>query len=120
MVLIEPSAQQHRAAAFALVVIAILTGVMIAAVWVDLPVGPYMLPLALAYVLFNFGFVGVWARGSLKTKGARLGITAVLLNFAAMLLNGFQLVWSALSGAALVVAVIAGYMLFTDARTSGA
>jgi predicted small integral membrane protein len=116
MQMVQPSAEQYRAAGFTLVFMAVFTAAMIAVAWVGILDGPLLLPLVVAYFLFNFGFVVAAVKGHLQTKGARLGITAVLLNFAAMLLSGFDTLWTALSVGAVVVALVAAYRLFKDAR----
>ena len=120
MQLVKPSAEQYRAAGFALVLMAAFTVAMIAVRWVGTFDGPLLLPLLVAYFLFNFGFVFAAVKGRLQTKPARLGFTAVLLNFGAMLLSDFDMIWTALSAGAVVVAVVAAYMLFKDARASAA
>ncbi len=116
MQMVEPNAQQYRAAGFALVLIAAFTAAMIAFAWIDTFDGPLLLPIMVAYFLFNFGFVFAAVKGRLQTKAARLGFTAVLLNIAAMLLSDFETMWTALSAGAVVVAVVAAYMIFKDAR----
>ena len=120
MLVIEPSAAQHRPAALALVIIAALTAGMIAAEWVDLFDGPWLVPLAVAYCLFNFGYVFSVVKGrSLQTKGARLGMGAVLLNVLAMFLSSFTAIWTALSACAVVVALV-GAICFSRMRASNA
>ena len=86
---------------------------MIAAQWVDAFDGPWLMPLAVAYFLFNFGYVVSVVKGSLQTKGAPLGMGAVLL--LAMLLSSFTAIWTALSACAVVVALVGAYLLFKDA-----
>ena len=120
MLLIEPSTQQYRAAAAALVLIATLTAAMIAVTWVDALDGPLLLPLVVAYFLFNAGFVFAAVKGGLRTKGGRLGAAAVSLNFAAMLLSDFTPIWTALSAGAALASLVAAYMLLKDAKASAA
>ena len=91
---------------------------MIAVAWVDSLDGPLLLPLAVAYFLFNAGFVFAAVKGGLQTKGGRLGAAAISLNFAAMLLADVTVIWTALSAGAALAAVVAAYLLLNDARTS--
>ena len=120
MPLIEPSAQQYRAGAAALILVATLTAAMIAVAWVDTLDGPLLLPLVLAYFLFNFGFVFAAVKGGLQTRGGRLGASAVSLNFAAMLLSDITAIWTALSAGAALASLLAAYMLLKDAKGSAA
>ena len=113
---IEPSAQQYRAAATALIVVAALTSVVVALAWVSIGIdGPLLLPIIMGYFLFNAGFPVAAIRGSLQTSGRRLGAAAVSLNFVAMLLTDFTLVCTLLSVCAVLASVVAAYMLFKDA-----
>jgi hypothetical protein len=93
---------------------------MIAVTWVDSLDGPLLLPLVVAYFLFNVGFVFAAVIGGLQTKGGRLGAAAVSLNFAAMLLSDVTVIWTALSAGAALGAVVAAYLLLNDARASAA
>lgn len=118
MLPIEPSAQQYRAGAAALVLIATLTAAMIAVEWVDALDGPLLLPLVVAYFLFNSGFLFAAVKGGLRTKGGRLGAAAVSLNFAAMLLSDITPIWTALSAGAALASLVAAIMLSKDAKVS--
>jgi hypothetical protein len=120
MLMIKPNAAQHRTAALALVIIAAFTAGMIAAQWVDPFDGPWLVPLVIAYFLFNFGYVFSVVKGSLQTIGARLGLGAVLLNVLAMFLSSFAAIWTALSACAVVVALVGAYLLFKEARSAAA
>ena len=120
MLAIKPNGAQHRAAALALVIIAASTAGMIAAQRVDPFDGPWLVPLAIAYFLFNFGYVSSVVKGRLQTKGTRLGLAAVLLNVLAMFLSSFTTIWTALSACAVVVALVGAYLLFTEARSAAA
>jgi hypothetical protein len=114
----EPSAQQYRAGAAALVIVALLTVAMIVVAREDSLDGPLLLPLVMAYFLFNAGFVFAAIKGGLQTKGGRLGAAAVSLNLAAILLSEVSVVWTALSAGAALAAVVAAYLLLNDARAS--
>lgn len=116
MIFVEPSAQQYRAAAAALVIIATLTACIIAVAWVDTLDGPLLLPLIVAYFLFNAGFVVAAVKGGLQTKGGRLGAAAVSLNFVAMLVSDVTAIWTALSAGAVLGSLVAAYMLLKDAK----
>jgi len=70
--------------------------------------------------LFNFGFVFAAVKGRLQSKAARLGLVAVLLNFAAMFLSDFETLWTALSAGSVIVATAAAYMLFKEAKAAKA
>lgn len=118
MLLIEPSAQQYRAGAASLVIIATLTAAMIAVVWVETLDEPLLLPLSVAYLLFNAGFVFAAVKGGLQTNGARLGAAAASLNIAAMFLSDFMVLWTALSAGAGLAALVAAYLLMKDAKAS--
>jgi len=107
MHVIEPNAGQYRAAALALVLVAALTGAMIAIQWVNSITGPLLLPVAVAYFLFNGGYVFAVVKDQLQTRGAKIGLAAVMLNFAAMLLSDFPTIWTALSICAVVTALSA-------------
>ncbi len=117
MQMVDPSAEQYRRAGFALVLIAGVTAAMIAVAWVGI-LDELVLPLVVAHFLFNGGFMVAALKGNLQTKGARLGVTAALLNFAAALLADFDAIWTGLSVCAVVVGVAAAYMLFSDAGAS--
>ena len=117
---VEPSAQQYRAGAAALFIIAMLTAAMIAVTWAKGFTGPLLLPLMVAYFLFNAGFVFVAVKAGLQTRGARLGHAAVLLNIGAMLSSDFTPVWTALSAAAALGSLVAAYMLLKDAKATTA
>jgi len=118
MLPIEPSAHQYRAGAVALVIVALLTVSMIASAWVESLDGPLLLPLVVAYFLFNVGFVFAAVKGGLQTKGGRLGAVAISLNFAAMLLSDVTAIWTVLSAGAAMAALVAAYLLLNDARSS--
>ena len=118
MQLIERTAQQYRAGAIALLVIATLTAAMIAGAWAGPLDGPLLLPLIGAYFLFNAGFVIAAVKGGLQTNGGRLGVVAVSLNFAAMLLSDSTPIWTALSVCAALASLVAAAMLFKDAKAS--
>jgi hypothetical protein len=114
MLVIQPTAAQSRTTALALFVVAAVTAGMIAVQWAPIE-GPWLVPLSVAYFLFNFGygFSVVW--GSLRTKGARLGSGAVLLNVLAMLLSSFSVIWTALSACAVIAALFGAHLLLKDA-----
>lgn len=114
MLVIKPNTTQHRTAALALVIIAAFTAGIIAVQWVDSFDGPWLVPLAVAYLLFNFGYVFAVVKGGLQTKGARLGMGAVLLNVLAMFVSDFAVIWTALSACAVLVALIGACLLFKD------
>jgi hypothetical protein len=120
MLAIEPNATQHRNAALALIIVAALTATMLAVQWVASFDGPLLLPVTMAYFVFNFGYIVGAIRGRLYSKGARLGSVAALLNLLAMLLGDFPVVWTALSLCAVVAALIASVLLFADARRAAA
>lgn len=117
MLPIEPSAQQYRAGAAALVIVAVLTVTIIAVAWLGSLVGPLLMPLV-AYFLFNAGFIFAAVKGGLQTKGGRLGAAAVSVNFAAMLLSDVTVIWTTLSAGAALTAVVAAYLLWNDAKAS--
>jgi hypothetical protein len=120
MVAIEPNATQHRNAALALIIVATLTAAMVAVQWVASLDGPLLLPLTVAYFVFNFGYIVGAVRARLQSKAARLGHVAVLLNLLAMLLGNFPAVWTALSLCAVVAALTASALPFGDARRATA
>ncbi len=120
MLMIEPNAGQHRAAAFALFLVAALTAAVMAVQWVDSLTGPWLIPVVAAYFLFNGGYVFVMMRGRLQTRGAKIGLAAVLLNFAAMLLNNWPALWTALSVGAVLAALVGAFALLNDSKRVGA
>lgn len=115
---IDPNAQQYRAAGIALILVAAFTVTMIAFERVQSWDGPLLLPLVGAYFLFNFGFVFAAVKAGLQTKAARLGLIAVLVNFVAMLLSHFQVAWTVLSTGSVLLAIIAACMLFKEAAAT--
>ena len=117
--MIEPNSNQHRTAAYALVLVAVLTTAVIAVQWVDSLTGRWLLPVIVAYFLFNGGYVFAVIKGRLQSRGAKIGLTAVLLNFAAMLLNTWPAIWTALSVSAVLAALIGGFVLLNDAKRVG-
>ena len=115
-----PSAVQIRAAAFGLIIIAVVTAGMIAFATNETLDGPLLLPTVTAYFLFNFGYVFAVLKGRLWTNGARLGLGAVCLNFLAMLLSSSTAVWTALSLCAVGSALIGAFTLFKEAKRAAA
>ena len=115
---LEPTTNQLRTAAAALMTVALVTAAMISLAWADWLDGPLLLPLVAGYFLFNIGYVISLVRTGLRTKGLRMGFNALALNFAAMLLSGFLWVWTALSALAVGTALAGAYLLFREARSS--
>ena len=120
MLAIEPNAKQHKSAALALFIVAALTVALVAGQWVPSFDGPLLLPLTVAYLVFNFGYIVGAITARLYSRGARLGHVAVLLNVAAMLLGSFPFAWTTLSLCAVAVALVASVLLLTDARRATA
>jgi len=120
MQMIEPNATQHRAAAVALIIVAALTAAMVVGQWVSRFSGPLLLTVVVAYFLFNFGFIFAIVKGRLQTKGARLGLVAVLINVLAMFLASLPVIWTIMSLSAFIAALIASFMIFKDARSAAA
>jgi hypothetical protein len=73
-----------------------------------------------AHFVFNFGYVFAVVRGRLQTKGARIGLGAVLLNVLAMFLGSFATVWAVLSLCAVMTALVGSILLFRDASSAAA
>lgn len=116
MLPIRPNARQYRAGAAALVIVALLTMTMIAVAWVGGLGRPLLLPLVVAYFLFNAGVVFALIKGGLRTKGGRLGAAAILLNLGAMLSSDVTIYWTGLSAIAALAALVAAFLLFNEAR----
>ena len=114
-----PTAHLLLTRALALLVIAIVTAGMLAADWIGPARFPMVLPIIVAYFVFNFGFVFIIKAGCL-TRATRLGSVAVLLNFFAMFLSGFELAWRLASIAACAASLVAAVMLLGEARATTA
>jgi hypothetical protein len=108
-----------RMRALALVIIGVLTAGMVIGEWAA-PWRSVLLPLVVAYFLFNFGFVATIVRPGSLTKATRLGTGAVLLNFVAMFLSRWDVIWAAVSTAAIVVAFAAAFLLLKEAAAQAA
>lgn len=120
MIMTEPSSQQLRAKALSLVMIAAVTAGLVVEEW-QRPSDPLLFwPLIAAYFIFNFGFCWFALRMRPFTKGTRAGALAVLMNFLAMSLSSFEVIWTAVSVGAALMAVGAAYMLFGEAKTARA
>ena len=120
MQIIEPSATQLRATAVALIIVAGLTVAMVAGQWVLRFSGPFLLLVVVAYFLFNFGFIFAVVKRRLMTKGARLGLVAVLINVLAMFVASLPVIWTVFSFCAVIAALTASFMMFKDARSASA
>lgn len=111
------SAHLLRTRALALLVMAVVGVGMIAVDWIGPAHFPTMLPIIIACIVFNFGFVFTFRAGCL-TRGSRFGAGAVLLNFLAMFLRDFEVAWRLTSIGACLVSLVAAGMLFGEARAS--
>jgi hypothetical protein len=117
----EPGVVQLRAAALALLIIALFTAVLVAVQWeVSFDDPLLLLSLAGPYLLFNCGYAYCVVNGGLQTKGAWIGSGAALLYALATLLSAFDIVWTFLSLCAVAASLIAAYLLLNDAREAAA
>lgn len=105
--------------ALALVVLGGLTAAMIIGQWF-VPSFSALLPLVVAYFLFNFGFALSVAKAGSMTKATRLGTVAVLLNFLAMFVSAFENAWIVISSAATIMAFAAAFLLLKEATSATA
>jgi hypothetical protein len=117
---LEPNAQQLRAKAFALIAIAAVTSAMVVYGQLEQSDRLLAVPIIASYLLFNFGFVWFSLRMRPHTKGTRQGALAVALNLTAMFLGKLEVIWTILSIAAVLLALIASYTLFNEAKAVGA
>lgn len=111
--------RQHRAAAIILVLIAGFTA-MLCAIWLDATTGVPLLPIVIGYYLFSFGYLYSIVTDEIQTKGALVGIGAVMLNLLAMLLSALESIWIVLSLSAVAFALAGAIFHLVDARQAGA
>jgi hypothetical protein len=116
MQLPEPRELQYRTAAISLIVIAALGAFRVALTWLNSLIGPLTLPLLIAFLIFNVGYVWAGTKVRFETTGAKLGGFAVVLNLATMVLPPVSpLFWASVSVIAAALAVIGAAFLLKDA-----
>lgn len=120
MQLLEPRALQYRTAAISLFVIAALGAFRLAITWLHSLAGPLTLPLLIAFLIFNAGYVWTGTRIRFETTGARLGALAVALNLLTMVFPVSPLFWTAVSSVAAALALVGAGFLLKDASRAPA
>jgi undecaprenyl pyrophosphate phosphatase UppP len=120
MRMIEPNAAQDRAAAYALILVAALTAIVMALAWGKSLGGPLLLPILVAYFVLNGGYVVAVIKSRLQSRGAKIGLDAVGLNFAAMLLTDYQAIWTLLSAASFAATICGASLLLREAKGAAA
>ena len=117
----EPRAAQYRTAAMSLIVVAALGAFRVAITWIDPLIGPLTVPLLVAFVIFNAGHVWAGTKVRYATTGAKLGASAVALNFLTIVLPPVSpLFWAAVSSIAVALALAGAVFLLKDARRARA
>lgn len=121
MQLPEPRALQYRTAAISLIIVAALGAFRVAITWVHSLIGPLTLPLLVAFLIFNAGYVWTGTKVRFETTGAKLGAAAVALNLATMVLPPVSpIFWSAVSLCGVALAFVGAALLFKDANRAPA
>ena len=116
MELPEPRALQLRTAAMSLLVIAALGAFRVALIWQHSLIGPLTLPLLIAFLLFNIGYLWAGTKVRFDRTGAKLGAAAVALGLSTILLpTASPILWSAVSLTAAALALVGAGLLFGDA-----
>jgi hypothetical protein len=107
---------RHTSAALGLILVGVVTVAVATTFWALSFMGPFLLPVGVAFFLFNLGYVLLVLSNGVRTRGAKLALAAGLLNLTGMLVGISPEIWTAFLASAIGCVAVGASAMIKEAK----